>query len=271
MTLSLNTTRRVVSALLISCASFAAVAADGDDAKFPPLESTYLKTGDFVSPDHVQRIRPGLNKDQVRLELGNPHFSEGFFAVREWNYAFNFYTGKDNAFVTCQFKVGYDADGHVTSTRWKNPDCEAYIQPAAIVDTGPAAGKSYRQHVNLAADGLFVFGKYALNDLTPSGREKIDHLLGRLKHDGVNLTSIIVTGHTDRIGSETANFTLSKARAETIRRYLAQQGLDDKLIRAYGAGASQPVLQCPGQKVTPQLVQCLQPNRRVEIAVMGEK
>ncbi|WP_414649072.1 OmpA family protein [Collimonas sp.] len=103
------------------------------------------------------------------------------------------------------------------------------------------------------------------------GRGKIDSLVSQLKQDGVALASVVVTGHTDRIGSETSNFTLSKARAETIRSYLVQQGLDENAIKAYGAGLSQPLVQCPGEAVTPQLVQCLQPNRRVEIEVMGEK
>lgn len=270
MPLSINTIWRFVCVLALSITCFTAIADDADESNFPSLESSYLKTGDFVSPDHVKRIRPGLSKDQVRLEIGNPHFSEGLFAVHVWNYAFNFYSGKDNEYVTCQFRVNYDSDDRVTSTRWKNPDCNNYISSAAAVTVVPTVDKSYHQRVTLSSDGLFAFGKYDLNDLTTQGREKIDGMVAKIKQENVNLSYIVVTGHTDRIGTETANFTLSKARAETIRKYLAQQGLDDKLIRAYGAGASQPVIQCPGQQITPQLVQCLQPNRRVEIEVVGE-
>lgn len=269
MPLSFNTIRRVLSVLVLFCASLAAVAAEADEPKFPALDSSYLKTGDFVGPDRVRRVRPGLNKDQVRLEIGNPHFSEGIFAVRSWNYAFNFYTGKNDEYVTCQFMVNYDSDDHVASTRWKDSDCQKYLNPTN--STPVLADQPYHQRVILAADGLFVFGKSGLADLTGPGREKIDKLVSQLKQDGVALTSVVVTGHTDRIGTETANFTLSKARAETIRTYLVQQGLDDKAIKAYGAGLSQPLVQCPGEAVTPELVQCLQPNRRVEIEVMGEK
>jgi outer membrane protein OmpA-like peptidoglycan-associated protein len=64
---------------------------------------------------------------------------------------------------------------------------------------------------------------------------------------------------------------LSQARADTIRDYLIQKGVDGRLVRAYGAGKAKPVVQCPGQKLTPQLVQCLQPNRRIEIEIVGEQ
>lgn len=269
MPISSNTIRHILSVLALSCACSAALAAEADEPKFPPLDSSYLKTGDFVAPDRVGRVRPGLNKDQVRLQIGNPHFSEGIFAVHSWNYAFNFYTGKNDEYVTCQFMVNYDSDGRVASTRWKDPDCQKYLDPAKPVTV--LADQPYHQRVTLAADGLFVFGKSDLADLTGPGRGKIDSLVSQLKQDGVALASVVVTGHTDRIGSETSNFTLSKARAETIRSYLVQQGLDENAIKAYGAGLSQPLVQCPGEAVTPQLVQCLQPNRRVEIEVMGEK
>ena len=198
---------------------------------------------------------------------GDP--SEGIFAVHRWNYAFNFYTGKNDEYVTCQFMVNYDSNDHVASTRWKDADCQKYLNPAnpATVLTD----QPYHQRITLAADGLFAFGKSGLDDLSGSGREKIDRLVSQLKHDDVTLASVVVTGHTDRIGTEASNFILSKARAETIRGYLVQQGLDEKAIKAFGAGLSQPVVQCPGEAVTPQLVQCLQPNRRVEIDVTGEK
>ena len=93
---------RIALGALLACLAFTALPAfAAGEAQFPALSSSYLKTGDFIGTDHVRRITPGLNKDQVRLELGNPHFSEGIFGVREWDYAFNFYTGKaNNDYVT---------------------------------------------------------------------------------------------------------------------------------------------------------------------------
>ena len=265
--------RRALCISMLYCMTFSATAADTGEVNFPALDSSYLTTGDFVGPDHVKRVTPGLSKDQVRLELSNPHFSEGIFNVREWDYAFNFYTGKGSEYVTCQFKVKFDSDNRVTSTHWKNPECERYINPPQVKDApvAPVTEKTLKRHVEFGADGLFAFGKSDLGNLNPAGRDTLDDLANHLQQDAVKLSSVVVTGYTDRIGSEQANLALSQARADTIRDYLIQKGLDTHLVRAYGAGDAKPVVQCPGQKLTPQLVRCLQPNRRMEIEISGEQ
>ncbi|PFH10049.1 outer membrane protein OmpA-like peptidoglycan-associated protein [Collimonas sp. PA-H2] len=264
---------RALCISMLYCLAFSATAGDTSEVNFPALDSSYLKTGDFVGPDHVKRITPGLHKDQVRLELGNPHFSEGIFNVREWDYVFNFYTGKGNEYVTCQFKVKFDSNNRATSTHWKNPECEGYVNPPQVKDTPivPVAEKPLKRRMEFGADGLFAFGKSDLSNLDSTGRGKLDDLADHLKQDAITLSSVVVTGYTDRIGSEEANLVLSQARADTIRDYLIQKGLDAHLVRAYGAGKAKPVVQCPGQKLTPQLVGCLQPNRRMEIEIVGER
>ena len=284
--------RTVFSALVLSCAGFAASAqqaqvavsaAVAGEVNFPSLDSSYLKTGSFVGPDHVRRITPGLSKDQVRLELGNPQYSEGLFGVREWDYAFNFYTGKGNEYITCQFKVKFDLVDNIyraVSTHWKGVACESYLSPVvmaqaipvALVTPAPApAPAPTTRRLTLGADGLFKFAKSGFNDLLPEGRGRLEALATQLRRDGVVLNSIIITGHTDRIGSDASNVALSQARANTVRDYLIGKGIDGKLVRAYGAGETQPVTQCAGERVTPELVVCLQPNRRVDIEVAGQQ
>jgi OOP family OmpA-OmpF porin len=259
----------------------AASAAAAGEVNFPSLDSSYLKTGSFVGPDHVRRITPGLSKDQVRLELGNPQYSEGLFGVREWDYAFNFYTGKGNEYITCQFKVKFDLVDDVyraASTHWKGVACERYLNPVVMAQAVPVvmaapapAPVPTTRRLTLGADGLFKFAKSGFNDLLPAGRGRLEALALELRRDGVVLNSIIITGHTDRIGSDASNVALSQARANTVRDYLIGKGLDGKLVRAYGAGETQPVTQCTGERVTPELVACLQPNRRVDIEVAGQQ
>ena len=82
---------------------------------------------------------------------------------------------------------------------------------------------------------------------------------------------MIVTGHTDRIGSDAYNQKLSERRANQVKAYLASQGVAESIIEAVGKGESEPVVQCVGNKTTKKLVSCLQPNRRVEIRAEGEK
>ncbi|MBX2882643.1 MAG: OmpA family protein [Granulosicoccus sp.] len=71
--------------------------------------------------------------------------------------------------------------------------------------------------------------------------------------------SVTLIGHTDSIGPEQYNQLLSEHRAETIRKYLLQMGIDRKMIKVRGAGEKRPIRSnknAAGRKA----------NRRVEIA-----
>ena len=53
---------------------------------------------------------------------------------------------------------------------------------------------------------------------------------------------LIVEGHTDSVGSQVYNQSLSEKRARSVREYLVKQaGLDGKKIEAVGFGESKPV------------------------------
>ncbi len=111
--------------------------------------------------------------------------------------------------------------------------------------------------VNMA-DVLFAFGKY---DLRPNTREALAKLSGIvLGHPGLKLS---VEGYTDSIGSDEVNQTLSQKRADTVRDYLVQQGVDASSITATGFGKSNPV-------ASNDTDQGRQQNRRVEIIISGE-
>ena len=54
-----------------------------------------------------------------------------------------------------------------------------------------------------------------------------------------------------------------------VRDYLVTKGVAKDKIETIGMGEKQPVVQCD-QKSTKALIECLQPNRRVEVQVKGE-
>ncbi|HUJ81643.1 MAG TPA: OmpA family protein [Candidatus Acidoferrales bacterium] len=111
--------------------------------------------------------------------------------------------------------------------------------------------------VNLG-DVLFATAKY---DLRPEARERLAKLSGIvLAHPGLNLT---VEGHTDNVGSDAFNQTLSEQRAQSVRQYLIDQGLDAGTITAQGFGKTMPV-------ADNSTAEGRQKNRRVEIIVSGE-
>jgi OOP family OmpA-OmpF porin len=86
-----------------------------------------------------------------------------------------------------------------------------------------------------------------------------------------------IVGHADRIGSDKYNLDLSQRRAESVKDYLAQNGTGSDRVDAEGVGKSDPVTgsECekmgPARKANRKLVACLQPDRRVEIELLGQR
>ena len=114
--------------------------------------------------------------------------------------------------------------------------------------------------MNLGSDSLqFDFDKATLR---PENREILSRVAGIL------LTSqdyaISVYGHTDDVGNAQYNQQLSEQRAETVRDYLAQAGIDPSIITAKGFGKSRPLVKSP----TPQ---ARAKNRRVEIGLVNTR
>jgi len=134
--------------------------------------------------------------------------------------------------------------------------------PAPAATPKPAA-----QKVTLAADALFDFDKA---DLRPEGKAKLDELSVKVKD--IKLEVIIAVGHTDRIGSDAYNQKLSEKRAESVKSYLVGKGVEANRVYAEGKGEKQPVTgDTCGKSVqkSKKLIECLQPDRRVEIEVIG--
>jgi len=136
----------------------------------------------------------------------------------------------------------------------------------------PVAPKPVQEKITLAADVLFDFDKAVLK---PEGMAKLDDLVGKLKP--IALEVIIAIGHTDRIGSAEYNQKLSVRRAEAVKAYLVSKGIEPNRIYTEGKGLKQPVKDCPNPtakgpiKTRAQLIECLQPNRRAEIEVVGTR
>jgi outer membrane protein OmpA-like peptidoglycan-associated protein len=110
--------------------------------------------------------------------------------------------------------------------------------------------------VNMS-DVLFDTGSYTLK---PGAREKLAKISGIvLAHPGLSLQ---IEGHTDSVGGDDFNQQLSERRADSVRDFLAEQGVPASSITAHGFGKSQPV----ASNDTPE---GRQRNRRVELVVNG--
>src|SRR5438552_3135182 len=89
--------------------------------------------------------------------------------------------------------------------------------------------------VNMS-DVLFDTASYTLN---PGAREKLAKISGIvLAHAGLSLQ---IEGHTDSVGGDEFNQQLSDHRADSVRDFLAEQGVPASSITARGFGKTQPV------------------------------
>lgn len=87
----------------------------------------------------------------------------------------------------------------------------------------------------------------------------------------MKLEVIIAVGHADRFGSDKYNQKLSEKRAEAVKTFLVGKGVEPNRVYTEGKGEKQPITkpdQCKGPK-SKKVVECLQPDRRVEIEVIG--
>src|SRR5436853_6733788 len=107
-------------------------------------------------------------------------------------------------------------------------------------------------------DVLFDTGSYTLK---PAARERLARISGIvLAYPDLRLE---IEGHTDSVGSETYNQSLSEKRAASVRDYLVNQGGSINNVIARGVGNTQPVADnsnAAGRKL----------NRRVEMIVSGD-
>jgi OOP family OmpA-OmpF porin len=132
----------------------------------------------------------------------------------------------------------------------------------------PPAPAPQVQKITLASKALFDFDKAILK---PEGKAAIDSEIIAKLPQVQKLELVLVTGHTDRIGTQQYNQKLSERRADAVRDYLVSKGVPRDKIETLGMGKTQPV---PGVVCTMTnfraLVACLAPNRRAEVELKGE-
>lgn len=94
--------------------------------------------------------------------------------------------------------------------------------------------------------------------LQPTSEKELN-LLVELIQNNPNKT-FIVTGHTDNVGNDAYNQTLSEKRAESVVQYLIEKGIDSKRLVSQGMGSSQPTETNATEWGRSQ-------NRRIEVSV----
>ena len=108
------------------------------------------------------------------------------------------------------------------------------------------------------SDVLFRSGSF---ELLPGARERLAKVSGIvLAYPSLH---VAVEGHTDSVGTDEYNLSLSERRAEAVREYFVQQGIPAASIEARGFGKTEPI-------ATNDTPEGRQQNRRVELVLSGE-
>ena len=153
--------------------------------------------------------------------------------------------------------------------------CPQPAQPAqpALLAAGRAAAAPTvvvdKETYVLLTDTLFKFDKSGREDMIPGGLQRLADVAQRLKAYK-SIQTLTVFGYTDRLGSDDYNDKLSEARAKTVQAYLESLGVKSVSSLAQGKGKRDAVSKgCSASLGRQQLIQCLQPDRRVTIEVTG--
>ena len=92
--------------------------------------------------------------------------------------------------------------------------------------------------IEMAADVLFDFDK---SDLLPKAEATLQKAAELVQQRAKGSATVRIEGHTDGKGSDTYNQSLSRRRAESVKRWFTSHGLGTITFSTAGFGATRPV------------------------------
>ena len=106
------------------------------------------------------------------------------------------------------------------------------------------------------------------SDIKPTAAAALDELVSTLKDPSLGNCCFRVEGHTDADGSPEYNLALSERRAESVRSYLKEKGVDSERLLTVAYGEEDPIEtnetrpgeagQPPGRDLQPRLPQVIE-------------
>ena len=159
----------------------------------------------------------------------------------------------------------------------KKPAPKAAPKPKPAAKAKPEAKKAKPEILNVEEKIELQGMPFAKAEMTADNKKELDKFLASLRkgtkvRGPVTFGAVVVTGHTDRIGSLKYNMKLSERRAVVVKDYLVAAGVDQKVIFWEGKAFKQPIPVtkfCDNKMKRKQLIECLAPNRRVTVEVVG--
>ncbi len=128
----------------------------------------------------------------------------------------------------------------------------AYNPPAGVRQFKPTPGEIFHMQELSFPSGTASIG----DDIIPHLDNMVDFLI---KHPEVKIE---VSGHTDNTGSADGNQRLSEQRAEVVKKYLLEKGIDPSRVTAVGYGQDRPLASNDEEEEGREL------NRRIEMKIL---
>lgn len=244
------------SALFAACALFAAMAAG----------CGYSEEEMQVKRDRIDQLTRALDK----LEQDHRDLQARFQTVSAENGDLTERLRQMGMHVEDSKKSMQDLNKMVEDLRAKERQAEARLQTfrnmlerfAKMIESGKLRVRIQRGRmvVEMAENILFDSGKA---DLKKEGQTALQEVAGVLA--SIPDREFQIAGHTDNVAIRTArfpsNWELSTARAVTVARFLAAQGVPSTRLSAAGYAETQPVASNDTPEGRAQ-------NRRIEIVLM---
>ncbi|MEJ1237423.1 OmpA family protein [Chryseolinea sp. T2] len=231
-----------MKALLVSILLFGFICASAQEVG--PPNNVGREYGNPKMPLMVSHLA-GANKERLKRANKNSHHS---------------IFGKVLCFrKLCRIQSGHSSSLHAVSFKKhrknvaKNAKKGAYHKPLSTPskpvtpDTVPAVVEPVTNKpvpVTKAADSLIVLGAELLFE-TNKATLRSEHF-ATLKSIVDYLhqhpeRSVKISGHTDNIGDETQNLTLSRKRADVVADYLVKNGVNTNRVETFGLGSAKPI------------------------------
>jgi len=172
----------------------------------------------------------------------------------------NRFTWASQAKAQCGIALGFlksDTKDPVSIGKCADAAMRMRMVPPAVVVVAPPPPVERPEACSQPMAGI-VFFDWDSSVLPESAGQTLDSVVNYTKLCGWN--RLVVTGHTDRSGSDAYNNALSVRRAQAVAGQLEGKGIAQGVLSVSGKGETEPKVPTPDGERNPT-------NRRVEITV----
>ncbi len=130
-------------------------------------------------------------------------------------------------------------DGSNSVAASEHSSIPASKHPSILSSKHPGIPASQPSSISASEKRYHLIFDFDSNDMSPEAYERLNITADLMKsHPGIDL---IITGHTDAVGTKAYNSMLSKFRADIAKNYLVSRGVAPERIESIGKGAEEPI------------------------------